>query len=183
MKPRAAFLALAVLLPLLLGCFTMAARVCYTKPNSRGSLQTDLMLEVGALLLDCDGTIAETELGILEQFNEAFQATPGLEQISWSPELYGELLKVGASQARFTAFFEDQGWPEVVQSGKMQKDEFSDYMKQRKDDMFDLVWSRGAIKLNPGIDRLIDEALRFGVKVAVCSNSNHSPVTALRRWL
>ena len=50
-----------------------------------------------ALLLDCDGVLAETELrGHLPAFNQTFSEL-GLP-LSWSREEYGRLLAVGGEQ-------------------------------------------------------------------------------------
>lgn len=163
-----------ILLGVIIGKVAMAALLIGTNTKSL------LKAEIGALLLDCDGTIAETERELtLVQFNCAFKATDEVAHIQWTSSEYGELLKAGASQARFTSYFEKHGWPASVQSGMMGKPEFVDYMKRQKDDMFDVVWGRGEIQLLPGVMRLIDEALDSGVKVAVCSNSNLEPVTKI----
>lgn len=136
---------------------------------------------LGALLLDFDGTICETEKEItLEQFNEMFRTTKGLEDVSWSSEVYGELLTVGASQARLSHFFDAHGWPAA--SAQIGKKAYVDMLKHRKDDMFDSVWQRQKLPALPGVVRLIDEALSSGdgqVKVAVVSNSNLQPVTKM----
>ena len=129
------------------------------------------------------GTIADTEKDLtLVQFNEAFKSTLGLEHIQWDTLTYGQLLQTGASQARFSAFFEENGWPAGIQS-ESEKVEFAELMKRRKDDMFDLVWNRECIPALPGVLRLVDEAIKSGIKIAVCSNSNSVPVQKICRTL
>lgn len=134
---------------------------------------------IGALLLDFDGTICETEKAVtLEQFNQMFKQTSGLEKVTWSSEVYGELLLVGASQARLTHYFDTHGWPEAA--ARTSKQAYVDLLKRRKDDMFDSVWAQKQPLPLPGIVRLIDECLASGqVKVAVVSNSNLAPVTKM----
>jgi beta-phosphoglucomutase-like phosphatase (HAD superfamily) len=66
----------------------------------------------GAVLLDCDGTICETELITLAAFNEAFKER-GLN-ICWSIDTYRSLLKVGASRQRIAHYFDSVlggNWP------------------------------------------------------------------------
>lgn len=136
--------------------------------------------DLGALLLDFDGTICETEKDItLEQFNEMFRTTVGLEDVCWSSEVYGELLTVGASQARLTHYFDEYGWPAA--SVQMGRKAYVDMLKHRKDDVFDHVWQKQQLPALPGVVRLIDEALSSGdgVKCAVVSNSNLEPVTKM----
>ena len=143
---------------------------------------------VGALLFDCDGTIAETERDItLKQFNAAFKASPepGLKSVEWSPALYGELLSAGASQARFAQFFKDNPhlWPQDCRGDVLKQSEFCDTMKRRKDDAFQLVWGRESISALPGVMQLFDAAHKYGIPIAVCSNSNTAPVTEICRTL
>lgn len=134
---------------------------------------------IGALLLDFDGTICETEKAVtLEQFNQMFKQTSGLEKVTWSSEEYGELLLVGASQARLMHYFDTHGWPEAA--ARTSKEAYVDLLKRRKDDMFDSVWAQKQPPPLPGIVRLIDECLASGqVKVGVVSNSNLAPVTKM----
>ena len=118
---------------------------------------------IKALYLDCDGTIADTEKDLtLTQFNEAFKATPGLEHIEWNYLEYGRLLQVGASQARFTHYFNQHGWPSGIKTDE-EKIVFADVMKRRKDDMFDAVWTSRDIPVLPGILRIIDQAIEHHV--------------------
>jgi len=143
---------------------------------------------VGALLFDCDGTIAETERDItLKQFNEAFKASPETDlcNVEWSPALYGQLLSAGASQARFAKFFKDNPhlWPEECRGDAIKQAAFCDTMKRRKDDAFKLVWEREGVSALPGVMQLVETAHRHDIPIAVCSNSNTAPVTEICRTL
>ena len=61
---------------------------------------------VGALLLDCDGTLAETERdGHRVAFNKAF-AEKGFD-VEWDADLYGELLTTGGGKERMTRYFKE----------------------------------------------------------------------------
>ena len=61
---------------------------------------------VGALLLDCDGTLAETERdGHRVAFNQAFDEK-GFN-VEWDVDLYGELLTTGGGKERMTRYFKE----------------------------------------------------------------------------
>ena len=165
-------LALLFVIPSTLKCMSCPRVV-------NGRVPHVLCKDVGALLLDCDGTIAETERELtLAQFNAAFASVPELRTVVWSSDEYGELLKVGASQARITSFFNQPGWPSTITTEENRID-YAEFLKRRKDEMLEVIWARGSIKLLPGIARLIDEAFAHDVKVAVVSNSNLEPVTKI----
>ena len=146
-----------------------------------------LLRDTDALFLDCDGTIAETEKDLtLVQFNEAFKSVPSLSHIQWTPEEYGELLKVGVSQYRFEAYFEKHGYPvhiDVLLGDRESKKRFCYEMKELKDKMFEKVWQSQNIPLRPGILPLVQEAISNGIFVAVCSNSNTEPVSSICKTL
>ena len=140
------------------------------------TIRSTLHQDIQGLFFDCDGTIAETERDMtLVQFNEAFRRIPELSHIQWDYETYGKLLQVGASQARYTAFFNENGWPANIKS-ESEKNSYVDMLKYKKDEMFELVWTRNPLPVLPGVLRLIDEAIASKVKIAVCSNSNTKPV-------
>lgn len=133
-----------------------------------------------AIFFDCDGTIAETEVYLtLKQFNAAFKSRDDLSHIQWDLGTYGNLLRVGASQARFSSYFDKVGWPSHVTD----KRAFAQEMKELKDSMFGSVWAEENIPALPGVVRLIDEAFEKNIKVGVCSNSNHHPVSTICRTL
>ena len=61
---------------------------------------------VGALLLDCDGTLAETERdGHRVAFNKAFEEK-GFD-VEWDVDLYGDLLTTGGGKERMTRYFKE----------------------------------------------------------------------------
>ena len=128
-----------------------------------------------ALLFDCDGVLVDTERdGHRISFNKAFEEE-GLDT-TWDVQLYGELLEIGGGKERMTHYFNNVGWPAVAE---VRRKEFVAGLHKRKTDLFmDLVES-GELPLRPGVAALVDEALRNGVKVAVCSTSNEKAVSAI----
>lgn len=143
-------------------------------------------LRIEGLFLDCDGTIADTEIPItLEQFNRAFiqyqSVQPHLPLIHWSESEYAELLKTGDSKQRYLAYFEAKGcWPNDVINGERSKQKFAEDMQRMKNDQFETVFSdalqSGKITLRPGIEALVRDAFAAKIPIVVCSNSNTKPV-------
>jgi len=125
-----------------------------------------------ALLFDCDGVLVDTERdGHRVAFNHAFaRKVPGL---SWSVEKYGELLSVGGGKERMRAYFQEAGWPEDVDD----KDAFIKELHLLKTDLFMEIIASGQLPLRPGVARITDEAIKAGLKLAVCSTSNERAVT------
>ena len=143
-----------------------------------------------AIFLDCDGTIAETEVPItLKQFNKDFEvlhARTGSENglIQWSESEYETLLLSGDSKQRFLTYFEEKKlWPPEVKSGEMSQLQFAETMQRLKNEQFNAVledaFANRAVELRPGIASLVQDAMERGIPVAVCSNSNTEPVEAI----
>jgi len=133
----------------------------------------------GALLLDCDGTLVETERdGHRVAFNKAFKEK-GFD-FEWDVELYGELLTTGGGKERMTRYFTDinpDAWteedppspehPTIVELHKL------------KTELFTEIVTSGELGLREGIKELISAAVAAGWKLAVCSTSNEASVTAV----
>ena len=136
-----------------------------------------------ALLFDCDGVIAETERDAHRcAFNKAFREK-GLpkEDVDWEVDLYGELLKVGGGKERMTHFFDIyKKWPEsVAAEDRNEKSAFIKELHDLKTTYFVDAVKSGVVPLRPGIQRLMDEALAQGMKVAICSTSSIDSVTQI----
>jgi HAD superfamily hydrolase (TIGR01509 family) len=139
-------------------------------------------LNFDALLLDCDGVIAETERDAHRvTFNQAF-AEKGLLGINWDIELYGKLLKVGGGKERMTDYFtKNNNWPESVR--EKDRAQFIKDLHATKTGMFKTLVESGAVPLRPGVQRLVDDAQANGIQVAVCSTSDIDAVTTIVRTL
>ena len=140
-----------------------------------------LQASLEAILFDCDGVIADTERdGHRVAFNRAFAAS-GIDA-SWGIDLYGHLLEVGGGKERMTAYWNEFGWPDCMEN----EDERQENVRQLhllKTDIFNQMILEGAIPLRPGVLRLVDEAIRCGVRLACCSTSSLDAVTNLIRTL
>lgn len=131
-----------------------------------------------ALLFDCDGVLVDTEKdGHRISFNETFAERE--LGVSWDVELYGELLKIGGGKERMTAYFNKTGWPAKAPKTDEERKEFVASLHKRKTELFMALIEKKLLPLRPGVQRLIDEALGKGVKVAVCSTSNEKAVSAI----
>ncbi|KAF0921620.1 hypothetical protein E2562_011372, partial [Oryza meyeriana var. granulata] len=131
-----------------------------------------------ALLFDCDGVLVDTEKdGHRISFNETFAERE--LGVSWDVELYGELLKIGGGKERMTAYFNKTGWPAKAPKTDEERKEFIASLHKRKTELFMALIEKKLLPLRPGVQRLIDEALGKGVKVAVCSTSNEKAVSAI----
>jgi len=133
-----------------------------------------------ALLFDCDGVIAETERDAHRvSFNEAFKEK-GLTA-DWGVDLYGELLKIGGGKERMTSYFDKNGWPAEI--SQEQRKDFIQELHLLKTSKFEKCITSGIVPLRPGVMRLMDEALKAGIPVAVCSTSNEVAVKMVIRTL
>jgi HAD superfamily hydrolase (TIGR01509 family) len=133
-------------------------------------------MKLQALLLDCDGVLAETERdGHRVAFNRAF-AEHGLD-IEWSAELYRELLQVAGGKERMRAWFERAGWPAAATD----RDAFIRLLHATKTRHFLSIVAAGGLRARPGVRRIIDEALASGVRIAICSTSDERSVRAVTR--
>ena len=133
-----------------------------------------------ALLLDCDGVIAETERDVHRvSFNRAFKEK-GLANV-WDEDLYGELLKIGGGKERLAHYFDTQGWPGTVANAD--RTDFVADLHKLKTVSFQSIVQGGGVKLRPGVMRLVDEALVNDMRVAVCSTSNEIAVRTVVREL
>lgn len=129
-----------------------------------------------AILFDCDGVLADTERdGHRVAFNRAFEQA-GVEA-EWSVERYGELLSVAGGKERMSAYFDARGWP-VSEPGRY---EFIRMLHAIKTQQFTAIVEAGGLPARPGITRIVDEAHRAGLALAVCSTSSERAVEAVIR--
>lgn len=123
------------------------------------------------LIFDCDGVIVDTERdGHRVAFNQAF-ARMGFS-CEWDVECYGELLKVAGGKERMRHYFNKNGWP----NNEQDRDGLIKSLHQLKTDLFMQIIESGGLPLRPGVARLVDEAIKEGMMLAVCSTSNERAV-------
>lgn len=130
-------------------------------------------MKLEALIFDVDGTLAETEELHRQSFNLTFQQFKlGWH---WDPELYTELLQTTGGKERMIRYVEHYRPQEravLEQLPALHRTKTRSYL--------DLL-GKGALKLRPGVERLIDEAQERGVKLAIATTSTPLNVKALLR--
>jgi HAD superfamily hydrolase (TIGR01509 family) len=128
-----------------------------------------------ALIWDVDGTIAETERdGHRVAFNKAFEAM-GLPRY-WDEPTYGRLLLVTGGRERLLHDMQDR--PDAPHTN-VGREALARLLHKRKNAYFAELVAQGAIGLRPGVQRLMDECLGAGVRMAVATTTSRSNVDAL----
>jgi HAD superfamily hydrolase (TIGR01509 family) len=134
-----------------------------------------MMKQLKALLLDVDGTLADTERdGHRVAFNRAF-ADAGLDW-NWDVGLYGKLLTVSGGKERIS-FFIDSRDPAGLPATGINR--FIRDLHRSKTRHYLKLLEQGLIPLRPGVERLIDEARHAGVRLAIATTTTPENVSAL----
>jgi HAD superfamily hydrolase (TIGR01509 family) len=128
-----------------------------------------------ALIFDVDGTLAETERdGHRVAFNAAF-ADSGLDWC-WDETTYRDLLRVAGGMERMVHYAR-------AYRGSVQSDaELQTLVHQvhaRKTRHYVECVNRGAVRLRPGVARLIEQARVEGLQLAIATTTTRDNVTAL----
>lgn len=122
-----------------------------------------------ALIFDVDGTLAETEEAHRAAFNQAF--AEGSRAWHWSIDTYRDLLRVTGGQQRIAHFLRCIG--ETAQGGEIEA------LHAHKNALYADLVAGGAVKLRPGVARLIGEARDAGLKLAIATTTSRSNLDAL----
>ncbi|MCK5902025.1 MAG: HAD family hydrolase [Cocleimonas sp.] len=133
------------------------------------------MAKLEALIFDVDGTLADTERdGHRVAFNQAFKEA-GLDW-DWTVELYGELLSVTGGKERIRLYIESY-LNDFDVGGDVQA--FAANLHQRKTHFYLELLQSGAIPLRPGVEALINEARKAGLRLAIATTTTPANVTYL----
>jgi HAD superfamily hydrolase (TIGR01509 family) len=137
---------------------------------------------VSALLLDCDGVLADTERhGHLPAFNAAFEehGVPA----RWDEDEYGRRLAVGGGKERMATLFEDPAFATAagVPDDADGRAELLARWHRSKTATFTRLVAEGAVPPRPGVARVVRAAVDDGWTVAVCSTSAEESVLAVLR--
>lgn len=131
-----------------------------------------------ALIFDCDGVLADTELdGHLPAFNQAFAEFD--LPVVWSKEEYGERLKIGGGKERMASVLTPEFCAQHGHEGEQARGELIAALHKRKSALFQERARAGELPARPGIRRIITGALREGWTVAVASTSAEPSVRAV----
>ncbi len=133
-----------------------------------------MQAELKALILDVDGTLADTEDRHRQAFNAAF-AQAGLDW-HWDAALYGELLAVTGGKERMRHFIARER-PDFEMPADA--DVFIASLHASKTRHYVDALSSGQIPLRPGVERLLREARNAGIRLAIATTTTPDNVIAL----
>ncbi|CAH8307252.1 unnamed protein product [Eruca vesicaria subsp. sativa] len=132
-----------------------------------------------ALLFDCDGVPVDTKKdGHRNSFNNTFKDID--LDVTWDVNLYGELLKISGGKERINAYFKKVGWPEKAPKNEAERKAFIAGLHKQKTELFMVLLKKKILPFQPGVAKLVDQALTNGVKVPVCSTSKEKVVWSIR---
>ena len=132
------------------------------------------MTTLAALLLDVDGTLANTEYVHLKAFNLAFDEA-GLDW-HWSVDLYIELLRITGGQERIHYFIKNYVSEFDTSISQMQ---FVKKLHQIKTKFYDQQVRQGDIQLRPGVERILKEAREEKVRLAIVTTTSPENINSL----
>jgi 2-phosphoglycolate phosphatase len=131
-------------------------------------------MSLEALIFDVDGTLADTEEAHRQAFNQAFCAC-GLDW-SWTPERYGELLRVSGGKERIGSYLETLSL-ETQERTRLQQ--LIPAIHAAKTRYYKLRVRLGRVRPRAGVSRLLSEARAAGVRLAIASTTSPENVEAL----
>jgi len=135
-----------------------------------------------ALIFDCDGVLADTEMhGHLPAFNRTFAEFH--VPIEWGVEEYGEKVRIGGGKERMRSELTPAflaAHPELPADAEG-IDALVARLHRRKTELYTQLIDSGAIAPRPGIGALAAEADAAGWRLAVASTSAEPSVRAVLR--
>jgi HAD superfamily hydrolase (TIGR01509 family) len=124
-----------------------------------------------ALILDVDGTLAETEETHRQAFNAAFAAA-GLGWC-WGRVVYKDLLRVAGGKERIRAFDRLRGGASTLSDAEIAE------LHTRKTAIYADLVANGGCPLRPGVTDLITAAQERGQRLAIATTTSPANIDAL----
>ena len=131
-----------------------------------------------ALIFDVDGTLADTEFAHMAAFNEAFQH----ENLDWQWDTatYTKLLEVSGGKERITHYWK-QIQPGLKSIGGGAFADTVQRIHDQKTAAYERMVTQGAVKLRPGVLKLIEQAIEADIRLAIATTTSKVNVSALLR--
>ena len=127
-----------------------------------------------ALIFDVDGTLADTERdGHRVAFNQAF-ADAGLGW-HWDVARYGELLRVAGGRERILHFIDSDAGDVPIG----ERDVLARELHACKTEHYLRLVDEGAVRLRPGIERLLGEARAARLALAIATTTSRANIDRL----
>jgi HAD superfamily hydrolase (TIGR01509 family) len=127
-----------------------------------------------AIIFDCDGVIAETERdGHRVAFNSAFRELD--LDLEWTVEQYGQLLEIAGGKDRARRWFELNGLPTNIGN----EEDFIERLHSLKTSHYLRIVESGLLKPRSGVLRIMDEAAKAGMKLAIATTSSKRSVRSI----
>jgi len=128
------------------------------------------MTDLKAIIFDVDGTLANTEETHRKAFNYSFQQA-GLDW-DWTVELYTKLLKVTGGKERIRHYVTDFLNSEIEQDQVVK-------LHEAKNARYQEMVLQKLMPLRPGIMRLIEEARKEKIRLAIATTTSPGNVNNL----
>jgi HAD superfamily hydrolase (TIGR01509 family) len=142
----------------------------------RAISETKTMLQ--AFIFDVDGTLADTEQAHLAAFNHAFEQE-GLGW-HWDTVLYTELLNISGGKERMLHHWQRVN-PGIKDVGGSGVQDTINRLHEIKTAAYESAVNDGAVVLRAGVLRLMDEARRNGIRLAIATTTSPVNIAALLR--
>jgi HAD superfamily hydrolase (TIGR01509 family) len=133
-------------------------------------------VKLKALIFDVDGTLADTEDAHRCAFNAAFEEH-GLEW-NWSKPKYADLLLTAGGKERLAAYVDSLS---VTPDERRALRERIAAIHHSKTEHYTRMISEGQVPLREGVARLIGEAKRAKIRLAIASTTTLANIDALLR--
>ena len=132
-----------------------------------------------AIIFDMDGTLADTEEIHRRAFNLTFKEYQFPWQ--WSPAEYRSLLSISGGKERIRRDLRRRG---VKAGGSGELWRLAEELHARKSELYRELLGAESMRLRPGVQRLIGEAMKSHIRLAIAtSSSRHNLETLLANTL
>jgi len=131
---------------------------------------------LNALIFDVDGTLADTESVHLLAFNQAFKEM-GMDWV-WTLEMYLDLLNISGGKERILHYWKQVN-PDIKAIGSQALQDRIGRIHELKTAAYESAVNSGAVSLRPGVLKLMDDALKAGLQLAIATTTSPVNIAAL----